>query len=1216
MFQPLLRPSLIALATTFCVSRPALAQNFRASFDAGLKADRSAGRAEPWISRDVELVPGKFGMAARLGPRGQLVYAGEENILAGRGTLACWCKVPELPGPRDVQRLVYVQSKERGYWNYLASLEWQEGVFRAMVFDVYHGHGLHDPAGLPPFKAGQWHHVALAWDQAEGVKFFLDGKLAGGTWGKQAWWERPTPHAIHLSYPGAEYDELCVYDIVLADQDVASLALENKHPIEALATFGMRPGHPAKRPSIRGQKQLPTIDLGEKRHGPHAVIRQARVRQALDDRIPAWRVIDGRMNLFWPEWRAPVLGDVDYSGSELTLAYEPGQRLTHLFLRGLLGSSRVFGERDGYVSREPVAEVPSGPHGFAASRLPAGLTGLRVPARDGMKLHEIAALEVDTRPQELARRVIITPITGRVEPAEDLARELRTRMLPEERIVLGRAAENKHSTHTYWPMCRVHFVTDPVPAVTPLEAVAIRLRFSAGWKESVWWLRVQDPVNPRRDLFHVPVRVVNPTPNQETTLTVVLDFWDVMLDAGSRLWIELMPFDPLEVVLGKASLSAVSLWPGNRDKVLREFAHTQGQLAYSYWQLGSEMDGSRGADPRQPSFALLGGITHNRELKLTLEWIRRHVPDDRLANNLWRIIYERNLTAPVQPKRQPAGAPDWAIWGRELLERFRSMAHHWADRQGPDGQLGGGWNDDTDFPGVFICLPLLGDTKTKEMFIRLFDGLEKTGNLRHGVSRSPIDALHATDFLSWRAHLMLFDYGQPRHVERALTLTRELHQWTAVDDKGHRRFLRNHYSEDGPSHAAPRTEVGDSGLIEDTGADRADSAPNRNFLRDPLFCAWYSRNPAVLKFIKEVAEGDFARAAGGAKLSGYEAYPFYSYFTLFGDRKYLEGPVDPFLRDRWNLPIWRRYAERLPDGTRLDKQLAQAAKAKAPTEEQLTAAYLVTRDRALLVRAMREACERLEGGWQFRGGAAGGANDHFHVPGQAALSQLYLGSALTWLRPASILPPIAVSWEGMDDTVAAHVLHASPNTLRVAVYNFDEKPRPVRMRVWELAPGKYELREGRDTDQDDRIDGKPRTRALTLDRGTPIEMTLPQRQVHIVELTQQAAQPRPERLADLALGAGDVFYDKATDRLKAVVHNIGSAAAENVVVRFEDAEGRLLGERVIPRLEAPLDLRPKTATVWLPQPTLHPTPRITVRVDPGGRVEEITKENNAAAWVR
>jgi hypothetical protein len=81
-----------------------------------------------------------------------------------------------------------------------------------------------------------------------------------------------------------------------------------------------------------------------------------------------------------------------------------------------------------------------------------------------------------------------------------------------------------------------------------------------------------------------------------------------------------------------------------------------------------------------------------------------------------------------------------------------------------------------------------------------------------------------------------------------------------------------------------------------------------------------------------------------------------------------------------------------------------------------------------------------------------------------------------------------------------------------------------------------------------------------------------------------------------------------------IVHNIGSAAAENVAVRFEGPDGNLLGERVIARLEGPLDLKPKTAVVWLPQPTLHPVGRIVVRIDPQGRVEEITRENNRSVW--
>src|SRR5581483_1254513 len=209
----------------------ARAQSLRVSFDDGFKAGCPVGRAEPWVFKGAELVPGKFGKAARV-KAGALIYAADRNLQAGRGTLAFWCKVPELPGPHDVQRLIFVQCKERGYWTCLATMEWQESVFRAKVFDFYHGHGWDDLDGLKSFKPEQWHHLALVWDQAHGSKFFLNGKLLGSTWGMQAWWDRPTPHAIHLCYPGADYDELCVYERPLSDKQVADLAATNQWQVK------------------------------------------------------------------------------------------------------------------------------------------------------------------------------------------------------------------------------------------------------------------------------------------------------------------------------------------------------------------------------------------------------------------------------------------------------------------------------------------------------------------------------------------------------------------------------------------------------------------------------------------------------------------------------------------------------------------------------------------------------------------------------------------------------------------------------------------------------------------------------------------------------------------------------------------------------------------------------------------------------------------------
>ncbi len=165
-------------------------------------------------------------------------------------------------------------------------------------------------------------------------------------------------------------------------------------------------------------------------------------------------------------------------------------------------------------AREPIAHVPAGLHFLAADRPPAELTGLRIPRREGMKLQEIGLFEVGPGTSRRPADAVVTPLTGGLELAAlgDLAAEIRTRTLPHERTILGKAATPARQPHRVAALSLVHFITEPVAQALPLDAVELKLRFSAPWKEDVWWLRIQAPVNPRRDFLNVPVRLVNPTP--------------------------------------------------------------------------------------------------------------------------------------------------------------------------------------------------------------------------------------------------------------------------------------------------------------------------------------------------------------------------------------------------------------------------------------------------------------------------------------------------------------------------------------------------------------------------------------------------------------------------------------------------------------------------------------------------------------------------------
>lgn len=1210
--RTLIAAMVLTAATSYAETGPLL---FHASFDEAAVADRAAGRTEPWQNRETEIVPGRFGGAVQLGEgRPSLIFDGPENVLAGRGTVSVWFRLPDRPGPLDVKRILYVQARERGHWCLFATMEWNMGAFQAKVFDHGFGYGFHDPAGLPAIETGAWHHAALVWEQSQGVRFYLDGQLAGSTWGRQAWWDRATPHAVILEWPGAAYDELRIYSAALPSEDVAALARgEDVHAPQAPPDA---PNPNALLGSLgpAALDDLLTVELG----GEPVVLREARIRDIRDDRVPCWRIADGRTNLYWPEWRAPVLGDVDFSGSEIRMELEPGQRFDWVALRGLTGGCAVHGmlRRDGrfFTSDAPFVQVPDGLRAFWSKRLDGqALDGLRIPRRENMRLHDIRFWSKERGAGPLGPNAITTEIRGAVPPEDlgDLWKEICARTLPEERRVFGAAEQQEALEDAALPaFTRYHLATDPAPENVFLEKVRLRLRFRADWAESVLWVRMVEPVNPMRNWAYFPVRLRNPAPGREAVLDLVLDPWDIVLDEGRRLWIELMHDQPVTLALRGPNPSTVSLLPGEPEKVLAEFTHTMGKLAESYWWLGSELYGNRGALPDQPGFALLGTITHNRELRDTLLWILRHAPEDRYATSLWRVIWERGASVEATPRWNPPGAPEWAVWGREFLERFVDMAGHWADLQGPDGQIGGGWNDDPTLPGVFLALPFFGDERTTRMFERIYDGLEETGFFdEDGFPRSPTDALHATDFFSFRAFLMMFRYGEPRHLQRALPLTRALEEWTELDEHGGRRFVANFFGEDGPRNL-PDWKVNSAGTISRTNA-RSDSITGRCFLRDAIFHAWYSRNPTLLKFLEEFARGDYARATGeyGELLtSNYALWPFFSYHILFNDTKYISPPVDARLNRRWSKLIWERTAHGVvprPEGA-------------APTLWEQG-----RKDKSRYVQEIRAAVERLEAGWQFRAGEAGGANDHFRVQGLDVLSQMGLGMGMTSLRPGSIIPRIDASWEGIGTVAMPIILEGTTSRVKAAIYNFQEQPLDVAMRVWRLAPGQYRVSVGVDQNGDDEIDGEAEVREMGLQRASRIFLTLTPREVTVVEAVQVGGAARDEPMPhptgpapDLAVGEGDAWYDLATDRLKVRVHNVGSAAAENVRVSFNAPDGSLLGEAVIPRLDAPLDLVPKTATVWLPAPLRHPVEHILVTVDPRNEIREINEENNRIRWSR
>ena len=95
----------------------------------------------------------------------------------------------------------------------------------------------------------------------------------------------------------------------------------------------------------------------------------------------------------------------------------------------------------------------------------------------------------------------------------------------------------------------------------------------------------------------------------------------------------------------------------------------------------------------------------------------------------------------------------------------------------------------------------------------------------------------------------------------------------------------------------------------------------------------------------------------------------------------------------------------------------------------------------------------------------------------------------------------------------------------------------------------------------------------------------------------------------MGLSADDVKKD--VSKVEVTVHNLGNSPVDGVEVALVDSTGKVLAKKTTGRIEAPLDLKPRTATVTFDG---VPSGATEVRIDPEDRVPELNELNNAARF--
>jgi hypothetical protein len=708
-----------------------------------------------------------------------------------------------------------------------------------------------------------------------------------------------------------------------------------------------------------------------------------------------------------------------------------------------------------------------------------------------------------------------------------------------------------------------------------------------------------------------------------------LDLPDRIVPANRPLWLVLVSERDLVVDLGGgAGASRVETLEADPSEVAGEFAAHELPFVRTWFRELSE-DRPWVHHPR-PEETLVEFDPRASQLFAPLVLLHEHAPDHPRLRSIWAWTHKFDLHEPRVELRPPSGhesAPRWAVLQRELLQRCRRVLHWWIEnRQSERGEFGDDWNDDTDFIQNFPGVALLGDpgAALRASAKRVADGVYASGRMREsGLSSLVQGPLHAyEDGANAQQVMALLDPGNPLYLERLMQSARAVQEKLLIAPRpGRSSFRSARFSAD---------EV-------ISGPWEWDSTGHAVLLAPALTVSNYNRNARAVAQVRSWADTwldeferaerkgghppglPFAsrRAADGTVLE-WDRLPrgwgfasiFPALYSLTGSERYRQavrfwtdpphpgafletmpelhlvvGLVDP--KDRSRLLGWSRKAElrRLSDDA-----LGDAARRRVVEWE-------LTGNESAAIAGLEAAIASLD----LLGDAytwAEPINDRIWLP-FAPLSALALGGVAH--QRNQLWPQHDVSYEDFSD-IAAWVREHTGDRLRIWLYSFAPDTQRGSVRFWRLAPGRYRVRVGPDSDSD----GIPDTgeeRDLRLQRFSLLPVELAPGTRTALELRAVSVEPATSALSDLAVS--EPRWNGTA--LGLTLHNLGNADALDALVRVVDAEGRTLTEQHVKRLEAPTDLSPRRQGLLF---EVDPARAAAVLADPDQEIPELNETNN------
>ncbi len=788
----------------------------------------------------------------------------------------------------------------------------------------------------------------------------------------------------------------------------------------------------------------------------------------------------------------------------------------------------------------------------------------------------------------------------------------------------------------------VHLLTPLQDPAQGLDAVTFRWTVEALDGPTLLTFRIQDPLDPRREIMGVDCVVDKPGayevtldfPNQ---VFLPADLGEVELIYGpplvspARLWLSIGAERSLTLAGLRVTLECIPREEALPQAIAWRKLLLKGQFYVMseprpWMGLYAEVEkrGGGKVDIREWLTMLADTGKRGRRYRVgleslfeTVEQCRVLAPEDDIVRQYHEWIFQAitrsrpwKATLPETP-----GAPRWAVMLHEAWLGARSIPEWWIEnRLAPEsGEIGERVNDDGDMYQQWASYPFVEDAplgaairdagaKLADLAIKRYLSEDYLNIFKHSPHHSYEEGINQLATNAW------WNYGDPVHYERAMRAADSIRKLTVKAGCGHIHFRALKMEANDLYAPGPLGEAGHTHAL---------------LLHPAYEVAWYNRNPAAVDFYSQWADGwiehqepgNYATvidvktgrvvmaektAVGGG---GYrsQGIAWLGIYEVTKDPRFLK----PFMMavDAGDSAIVSHYAADFVNASPFLEHLREKGKlALLPTY-----AYYVATGKT---DRLEESLEAAVAEWQRFGYMYTAAEPYsdrvFPLPFKEVFD-CYLGS----YAARNIFPHnFAVSYEGLGKDFAALVGPSDETSLKVRFYSFAGKSIQGRMRVWRLEHGRYKVRVGPDANNDGVLDAVEKEEVMVLHRHAPIALTLPPRRQTIIEVEQVERLDDLLDRPDLALSpldsTCDVFSSWQYESLLRIrVHNIGARAAENVEVALI-REGEKIQSIILSKLEAPLDLKPRVAVVHFTNAQVGDE----IVVDPKDAIPEIAKHNN------